>query len=256
MHLHLGEGAEDYLPLIEMAVDQWNTALEGFAQRPVINVIRNVRPKTFRLEPGFWWNNGAQSSSLVDDGQSVIYFKTSENSNSSRGFAHWRWDSSNRLREADIYINTAQEARYGPHLINTHEVLEHDESRGVFAKVNATYLTILHEIGHAIGLEHLPISGNVMSYNYMPRMMGVWNAPLSMLSVSLTMLGVALGLDLDAGLDLFLDRRDDMSPYMYLDGIDDELDVLLTELYTQSVVLGEQDRMALMCIYDFEDWNH
>ena len=30
----------------------------------------------------------------------------------------------------------------------------------------------------------------------------------------------------------------------------------LRDLYTATVELGEQDKMALMCIYDFKDWNH
>lgn len=33
-------------------------------------------------------------------------------------------------------------------------------------------------------------------------------------------------------------------------------DILHIGFFTESVTLGEQDRMALMCIYDFEDWNH
>jgi len=255
MHLHLGEGAEEYLPLIEMAVERWNTALMGFAQRPVINIIRNVRPKAFRLDSGFWRNEGRQSASLVDDGQSVIYFKPSQSASSTGGFAHWRWDNLNRLRESDIYINTYLEEKYGPHLIDTQEVLAHDETRSVFAMVNTTYLKILHEVGHALGLEHVPISGNIMSYNPMPSMVSIWNAPLSMLSLSLTMLGATLGTNLEAGLDLFLDERSSISPYMYLTS-DQETDLLLAGLYTESVELGEQDRMALMCIYDFTDWNH
>ena len=255
MHLHLGEGADDHLPLVEMAVELWNTALGGFARRPVINIIRDVPPKTSTLETRFWQNGMAQSDSLVDDGQSVIYFKPSGDRKPRGSFAHWRWDNSDRLREADIYINTTHVAQYGPHLIDTHEVLEYDEDQGVFATVDSTYLTVLHELGHALGLNHVAVSGNIMSYNYMPRMEGVWKAPLSMLGVSLGTLGGVLGLDLDAGLEPFLDNRDAMSPYMYL-GADQEFDLLLAELYTQSVVLGEQDKMALMCIYEFEDWNH
>lgn len=257
MHLHLGEGASDFLPQIEMAVDLWNTALEGFARRPVINIIRNVRPKTFRLESGFWRNGGSQSSRLVDDGQSVIYFKASENPRSSAGFAHWRWDRSDRLREADVYINTADVVKYGPHLIHAHEVFRYDDTRGAFTWVDQTYLVILHEIGHALGLEHVPISGNIMSYNYMPRMVDVWNAPLAMLNLSLKSLNRSVSNDLGRGIEWFLEDRDSKSPNMYTrpEHMTSRRHAL-TEMYTKSVVLGEQDRMALMCIYDFEDWNH
>lgn len=257
MHLHLGEGASDFLPQIEMAVDLWNTALEGFARRPVINIIRNVRPKTFRLASGFWRNGGSQSDRLVDDGQSVIYFKASDNPRSSAGFAHWRWDSSNRLREADVYINTADVVKYGRHLFHAHEVFRYDDTRSVYTRVDQTYLLILHEIGHALGLEHVPVSGNIMSYNYMPRMEDVWRAPFAMLNLSLKALKPSVSNNLGTGIEWFLNTRDSMSPNMYTRPEDmTTRRHALTEMYTRSVVLGEQDRMALMCIYDFEDWNH
>ena len=53
-------------------------------------------------------------------------------------------------------------------------------------------------------------------------------------------------------------------PYVYSQGdkrsffMSVTSDSILTDMsiFTSSVILGEQDRMALMCIYDFEDWNH
>ena len=257
MHLHLGEGASDFLPQIEMAVDLWNAALEGFAQRPVINIIRNVRPKTYQLGSGFWRNDGEQSSRLVDDGQSVIYFKASGASSRTAGFAAWRWDRNDRLREADIYINTEDVVKYGPHLFHAHEVFRYDDTRSVYTRVDQTYLIILHEIGHALGLQHVSVAGNIMSYNYMPKMEDVWNGPFAMLSLSLNALKQAVSNDLGAGIEWFLNRRDSMSPNMYTRPADmTARRHALHDMYTTSVVLGEQDKMALMCIYDFEDWNH
>ena len=257
MHLHLGEGASDFLPQIEMAIDLWNAAIAGFARRPVINLIPNVRPKTFQLESGFWRSDGAQSSNLVDDGQSVIYFKASGNSTSTKGYAHWRWDRNDRLREADVYINTDKVVKYGPHLFHAHEVFRYDDTRSVFSRVDQTYLLVLHEIGHALGLKHVSIAGNIMSYNYMPKMEDIWRAPFAMLNLSLKALKRSVSNDLGVGIEWFLDVRDRMSPNMYTPpGNMTDRRHALTDMYTRSVVLGEQDRMALMCIYDFEDWNH
>ena len=35
-----------------------------------------------------------------------------------------------------------------------------------------------------------------------------------------------------------------------------EWEFYLRRVDTRSEGIGEQDRMALMCSYDFEDWNH
>ena len=40
---------------------------------------------------------------------------------------------------------------------------------------------MLHEIGHLLGVNHVPVSGNIMSYNYMPRMIEIW-APVMALT--------------------------------------------------------------------------
>ena len=164
----------------------------------------------------------------------------------------------NRMQEADIYINTTNVEMHGPHLVHTREVLEFDESRGMFAMVDSIYLNILHEIGHALGLEHIPVAGNIMHYNYMPKMEEVWEAALWVKSISAQTFGMIQAgpgtLPSDAGLRPFLHERSSMTQYMVLE--DEGVNFALREMYTRSVVLGEQDRTALTCIYDFEDWGH
>ena len=254
MHLHLGEGASDFLPQIEMAVDLWNTALEGFTQRPVINIIQNVRPKTYRLSSNFWRNRNTQSERLVDDGQSVIYFKADENAGTS-GFARWRWDYSDRLREADVYINTAHVVEYGPHLFDTHEVLRYNDTQSVYAWVDSIYLTVLHELGHLLGIGHIPVSGNIMSYNYMPALASRWKIPMALYVSGVAEMRQRLtGWSDPSTLPFVYQKRDDRSSFLMAVTRDSTLNDM--QIFTSSVTLGEQDRMALMCIYDFKDWNH
>ena len=102
------------------------------------------------------------------------------------------------------------------------------------------------ELGHALGLQHVPVSGNVMSYNYMPAMYDKWLAPAEFLELALFMTGEAEALE-------FLTFPDILPGVLTLA---DENELYLRSVYTRSVTRGEQDKMALMCIYDFADWNH
>ena len=249
MNLYLGEGAADYLPLVSMAVDLWNSALMGFNREPVINIVETLSPRKFRLRQDFWKDSVTESNRNVKDGESVIYFKPGDDPDQGGSFARFRWNGHNRMVESDIYINTVHEEEYGPNLAETYMVLPTGESAGIHALVDSTYLTVVHEIGHALGLNHVPVSGNIMSYAYMPRMLELWRAPMSVLM--LAMKG-STGIS-DYSQSPLSQDESEVFPYMI---VTDQALIDLVSLYTVTVSLGEQDRMALMCVYDFKDWNH
>ena len=254
MDLYLGEGADRRWAEIEGAVDLWNEALRGFNQRPVIRIVDYQLPSNASLSSDFWRKRKTESTRLLGDGQSVIYFKGGAPRDSTLGgFARLQTDSRDRMIEADIYINVSAEERLnGGSIVQTQKIMAStEEGMGVYAMVGTTYLAIIHELGHALGLAHVPVSGNIMSYNYMPRMRERWEPAMFALLMSFGLLG-----DL-VGEDVFVTYRDDaMSQYMTVWPNDDDLTFILADYYTESVTLGEQDKMALMCIYDFTDWNH
>ncbi len=250
LKLRLGEGAEDYKPLIELAIKRWNEALEGFNQKPVVEISR-LRPTSYSLHDDFWhrYNTSSEldeSNDLIDDGQSVIYFKGNDPENRFAGFAYSRWDDKS-MQEADIYINLTSTEQYSPFIVETQE-LATDESGTAYAAVLSIYTTILHEIGHALGLNHVPVSGNVMSYNYMPYMAEKWQIPAY---VELLRSGTLQRSFFSA----FISSDPDISKsYYFEDPTEEQQSAAL--FYTITAGLGEQDRMSLLCAYDFSDWNH
>ena len=177
MRLYLGEGAFQYKTLIELAVENWNEALMGFNRKPVIE-LAGTRPRNFSLPDSFWDQEDELdlSKDLVHDRQSVIYLKGGSSNGANGGFCHWRWDEKRSTVEADMYINITDWEEVGPFLVKTQKILEWDGEK-THAAVDSTYLVILHEIGHALGLYHVPVSGNIMSYNYMPHLKDVWSVP-------------------------------------------------------------------------------
>lgn len=135
MELYLGEGAREFLPLIKRAARVWNDTLG----HDVIEVKED--PASFAP---YGPDPKVSAGSYIDD-VSVAYFPTA-------GFAglalpRVTWNSEGgfyEITEADIFINYPQ-ARGGGSL--------------------GFYFTIIHELGHALGLAHITIGGNIMSYD-------------------------------------------------------------------------------------------
>ncbi len=159
-----------------------------------------------------------------------------------------------------MYINITDWQEYGPYLYRTQEVLN-IEDHYVHVVVDSTYLTVLHEIGHALGLQHVPVSGNIMSYNYMPRMKDLWLPAMTAelfrraeLSYSIEQV-FASNDNFSPLLSAFATTDADYGSYMYSEDLDD-MEKAMMFLFTESAGLGEQDRMSLLCAYDFSDWNH
>ena len=81
---------------------------------------------------------------FYQDNISVIYFPESGYRGYALGYTSWNAEKGrNEMIEADIFIKK-------PSFIIT----------GI-----SVYSIILHEMGHALGLGHIGISGNMMSYN-------------------------------------------------------------------------------------------
>ena len=246
LRLYLGEGAAEHLAAIEAGVWLWNSALEGFRRERVIEIVQGSRPRTFSPGSDIWTNSDSASARNVQDGQSVIYFTSSSSADSEyAGFARMReWGGS--MVEADVYINTAVQQEFGYDLALTFPLLRTGGGRIIHALVDPVYFKVAHELGHALGLNHVPVSGNVMSYNYMPAMLDKWLPATEFLE---------LALDLTENSE-FLEQLSTPSVLPGLVGLTTEWEIYVRHVFTRSMSAGEQDRMALMCIYDFEDWNH
>ena len=159
MRLYLGEGAQEFKSDIERAVDVWNNSLLGFSNQEVILLAR-AQPRSYTLPAEFWTDTRLRNRVVddnLDDGESVIYFHGDEDTpGDSFAFAAFRRTRSNRMAEADIYINT-----YIHHLLNNRShsaraveiqfVEDLDETIGIYVMLDYYYVTILHELGHAVG---------------------------------------------------------------------------------------------------------
>lgn len=151
--------------------------------------------------------------------------------------------------ESGTYIKTSREGTYGPNLYKTRLIFPTSESEGVYAVVNSTYLTIIHEIGHPLESNHVPVAGNIMSYKNRPQIINLWPTPMTVFLVSGTMV---TGIQDYSKLPMSL-NDDDITPHML--AIDSTVPDLAPP-FTLTARRGEQDWMALMCAYDFEDWKH
>ena len=133
MELYLGEGAREYLPVIRHAVKVWNDLAPG-----LIDLKEDLVNYPYLGEPYIGLDK-------YNDGVSVIYFP--EELDLRGGFAIARRDLSDEpgatseISESDVFVwaQNKIEVNFGS--------------------------TTVHELGHALGLGHIPVSGNVMSYS-------------------------------------------------------------------------------------------
>lgn len=254
MVLQLGEGAEEYREWIEMAVDVWNDAIREQSFGPLLR-ISHKRPRNYRLSSSFWEDDEAGDDVTLEqeDDENVIYFKPAAEGRSTLGLAQvWTYSSSNRMAEADIYINTYLEEYRGGQVAETVRLFgySHDSDYSVYLYYHNAYLTILHELGHALGLGHIPIAGNIMSYRPLDGFIEQWEDPMSLY---VHILHARFGKDAIAN-DFFIDREEDhWGGYNLYAPLSDARYRILTNFYTSKVRLGEMEKMMLTCSYDFDD---
>lgn len=245
--LYLGEGASKYRKLIERAVEVWNETVRIPFLGELIR-ISDERPENYRLTRSFWADTDEHSGQNIEDQESVIYFKPSREDETRRWGLTWvRWGTHpitfrQSLLEADVYINTHDEEERGDNytLILTKKLVDVDASYGAYGFINKTYEIILHEIGHLVGLKHIPVSGNVMSKDFGAGGLDQWAGPMA--------------LDLfnssSARSNKFVERHSMVSPYMRVhESYEEVLDRV--EFFTENAKLGEQEKMALTCIYEY-----
>ena len=246
MQLQLGEGAEPYRELIELAVQTWNDAVKEMWREPLIEIIDD-KPDLFQLPLQFWENRREEASNNVRDGESVIYFNPSpDNLGSPRGYARFRWGGW-AMSEADLYINTAHEEKYpGYTLAYTKKILEAGSAHGVYAFLNSTYDVILHELGHAVGLSHPSVTGNVMAAGtFVDGVADQWAPAMNLYQITQA-LGTIGAFDIR---DVFVSQNSSIFPYMAIRGSDRTLNTLV-DFYTERAKLGETEKMFLNCIYE------
>ena len=246
MQLYLGEGASEYLDLIEMAVEVWNETVNLPSRDPLIEII-DERPTNYRLQHPFWADTDKHGIENLDDDENVIYFSPSGEDETSSWGLTWRRRGypAPHYRpvtfRADVYINTAHEEKYAPDaLILSRLLVNVDNTYGAYAFVNKTYEVILHELGHAVGLEHIPVSGNVMGRDFGGGGIDQWAGPLAL----------DLFKSLSPRRHKFVHQHRDIKPYMVYNKDSQEV-IEQMEFFTENGKLGEQEKTALTCIYEY-----
>ena len=203
MQLYLGEGSRKYLPQIKRASQAWNDLFV----RDIIELKEDVVNYAYGPHP-------YENSSYYSDGVSVIYFHT-QGRIPDYAVPRQRWNIQKEyyeMTEADIFIL--------------------DSSRLLTARreVNVV-LTLMHEIGHALGLGHITASGNIMSYDkivFIPQTLGPF---------------MALGFFPDYG------TQPSFPDWEFLYGESRHSSLIQNLLRPQP-----QDIVALTCLYDFATW--
>lgn len=135
MQLHLNEGAREFLPFIKLAADSWNRILPAD-----IIVVREEEVAHAEYGPS---PASRAASGYYRDLVSTVYF-TEVALGHARIYPYWDSElSANVIAEADVFVTK-------PSYIIT----------GI-----GTVSTLIHELGHALGLGHLSISDSMMSYD-------------------------------------------------------------------------------------------
>ena len=238
LNLYLGEDSEDHSTWIAQAASEWSLAM-GF--NPGINVVRGRRPATFSVPDSAWRDGSRIPARNAQDGQSVIYIKNERGDDLAHGFAHVRMSRGrgDRIEEADIYIK-APGITGTKRMAVTHGTGYVDREHSVYSVVDDLYAVILHELGHAVGLEHIGGAGNLMSL--LPSTSGPW----SRFSMQLYAMG-----RMQATVDPLT------VPYVFrIDSMRSRMPVDTKKMHEAWVAFsfglepGPQDRTALMCIYE------
>ena len=244
MNLHLGEGASQYRKLIELAVQVWNETVNLPSGEPLIEIV-DEQPKNYYLPDSFWTDTNTHGSVNLDDGQNVIYFKPSAERDGSPWGLAWSQSARGRMEDTDIYINTFDEESQPEYtLVLTKKLFDMpgNASYGAYITYRKTYSVILHEIGHAVGLKHIPVNGNVMSRDFGAGGVDQWSA------------GIAIDL-----LDVPFPSQEDY--FVHLNSAVSSRYLRLSKrmekwrgeaaFFTLRGKLGEQEKMALTCIYEY-----
>ena len=238
LELQLGEGAADYREEIELAVKKWNEALRGWWQDPLIEIIED-RPTNYRLSESFWEEDHEEEiTDNLHDGENVIYLKPGDDPDANvRGVAYWQdflwWKLG-----ADIYINTAREEDWSGIPATSKKIIDVSPSHGAYAFVNNTYEVILHEVGHAVGLGHVPVVGNVMRPTLGTFVDGVADQWIEAMS-----LAHVIG---DLGSE-FVYLNAHIKPFM---PVRSERGRGLVDFYTTMAELGDLEKALLACVYE------
>ena len=241
LKLHLGEGADEYRDLIERAIEVWNETVKLPSREPLIEIV-DERPENYQLPTSFWGNVENYYDANLDDGENVIYFlPAAEGETRSWGLTASQWRTSGRMVQADVYINTDDEEEVGSNaLILTKKLVDVNKNYGAYALYNKTYSVILHELGHAIGLRHIPVSGNIMSRDFGAGGLDQWSAPIALELLN----------DSSPTINKFVYLHSLISPYMSV-GQQNEEFLEMMDFFTENAKLGEQEKMALTCIYEY-----